>query len=145
MFRAICATDSGTGDSAIAPSTCQRALVNPRSATSASPDTSRRPLSLNVSSTRSVTASSVFMTTYCHIDNMLSISLKLKGQKKSSSDISNIGRLSHRPAPARRASGVLLRDVAVGVIGHQHGRDDADNRGDGDVTGDRITRSGPRQ
>ena len=48
---------SGTGESAIAPRTCQRALVRPRSSTSASPAASREPLSRKTSRIRSVTAS----------------------------------------------------------------------------------------
>ena len=39
---------------------------------------------------------------------------------------------------ARGRSRVLLRDVAVGVIGHQQRRDDADDRTGGNVDGNRI-------
>ena len=45
--------------------------------------------------------------------------------------------------PIVSASGALLRDVLVGVIGHQQRRDDADDSTGSDVAGDRVARSGP--
>jgi hypothetical protein len=45
---------------------------------------------------------------------------------------------SDRSKP-RGLSGALLRDVLVGVVGHQHGRDDGYDRASGNVGGNRIT------
>src|SRR5215831_19501088 len=46
-------------------------------------------------------------------------------------------------AVANRASGVLVRDVLVGVIGHQQRRRNTDDGGHGDVASDGVARSGP--
>ncbi len=56
MLRAIWATGCGTGERAIAPSTCHRALVRPRSPTSASPAASRSPFMRKTSMTSPVQA-----------------------------------------------------------------------------------------
>src|SRR5580658_2018248 len=56
ILRAICEIVSGTGESATAPSTCQRALVSPSDATSASPAAKSRPLRRKISRMRAVSA-----------------------------------------------------------------------------------------
>jgi len=58
MLRAIQATGIGEDASATAPSTCQRALVRPRSATRRSPAASSSPFSRNTSRISSVTRAS---------------------------------------------------------------------------------------
>ena len=55
LFLAICAT--GKGSSSIAPSTCQSALVRPRSFVNRSPAASNCPLNRNVSRINCVNAS----------------------------------------------------------------------------------------
>jgi hypothetical protein len=45
-------------------------------------------------------------------------------------------------ATATGASGTLLRDVLVGVIGHQQRSDDADNSAGGNIARNHVARSG---
>src|SRR5271168_2121656 len=80
MLRAIWATGSGAAAKAMAPITCQRALLRPISATSLSPAASNRPFRRKTSTIKSATAAAFgddspaehFMDARCHIDSALS-------------------------------------------------------------------------
>jgi hypothetical protein len=57
------------------------------------------------------------------------------------SGVSTFARSSLSPS----SSGVLLRDVPAGIVGHQHGSDDADDGAESDVACNRISRPCPRE